>query len=164
MTSCFRLLYVNNSKTVRSRTLYALTSSLVNIHATSLEVVSNYIGTSLRQTVVDFLRTLWRSSTYNLNVRAFLDVVQSRLSVVCKSILALCECYEYEVGNGELLNGRNFLDNLLGDNLWLAVAELVDLSVQSIDFSLVTRSNDCEVVSTVRVLELVNETCIQLYK
>ena len=76
-------------------------------------------------------------------MRAFLDVVQSRLSVVCKSILALCECYEYEVGNGELLDSGNFLDNLLGDNLWLAVAELVDLCVQSVNLSLVARSNDC---------------------
>ena len=47
LTYSFRLLYVNNCKTVRSYTLYTLTSCLVNDNTTTLEVVSNYVSTSL---------------------------------------------------------------------------------------------------------------------
>ena len=70
----------------------------------------------------------------------------------------MSECYEYKVRNCEFLNCRYFLDNFnfLSDNFWLAVAELVNLCVESVDFSLVAWSYDSEVVSTVRVLELVN--------
>ena len=45
--NCVYLLYVNNCETIRSRTLYALAGSLVNVYATSLEVVGNYVSTSL---------------------------------------------------------------------------------------------------------------------
>jgi hypothetical protein len=42
------------------------------------------------------------------------------------------------------------------------VAQTVDDSVQTVDLSLVTEVSNLEVVSTVRVLELVNDTCVQL--
>ena len=42
------------------------------------------------------------------------------------------------------------------------VAQIVDLSVQTVDLSLVANLCDSEVVCTVRVLELVNNTCVEL--
>ena len=41
------LLYINNCKTVRCSTLNTLACSLVDNNATSLEIASNYVSTSL---------------------------------------------------------------------------------------------------------------------
>ena len=43
-------------------------------------------------------------------------------------------------------------------------AQVVDLCVESVDFGLIAHLCNGKVVRTVRVLELVNDTCIQLYE
>ena len=55
---CWGLLYVHYSQTVRGGTLYTLTGSFVHDDAAALQVVAYNVGTSLRQLVVDLLRTL----------------------------------------------------------------------------------------------------------
>ena len=85
------------------------------------------------------------------------NLVKSLFSLLGEVVLTLCEGYEYEILYAYFLANWNFLDNFLGDNLWLAVAQLVDLSVQSVDLSLVAELSKLEVVSTPRVVELVNE-------
>ena len=56
----------------------------------------------------------------------------------------------------------NFLDNFLNNCFRLAVAQIVDDAVELIDFSLVAAFSNLEVVSAVRSLEFVDETCVQL--
>lgn len=155
------LFYVNNSQTVRCYTLDTLTCSLVNDDTTTLEVLCNHICTVLRQTVVEFFRSLWRSCTDNLYVAASLDGIERLLVRSCEKILSLLEGNEYQIFNTDslCLGCRNFLDdflddfldNLLGLSVKL-VAEGVDLVVQ------ITDVPDLEVVCSVRGLELVVDT------
>lgn len=155
------LFYVNNSQTVRCYTLDTLTCSLVNDDTTTLEVLCNHICTVLRQTVVEFFRSLWRSCTDNLYVAAGLDGIERLLVRSCEKILSLLEGNEYQIFNTDslCLGCRNFLDdflddfldNLLGLSVKL-VAEGVDLVVQ------ITDVPDLEVVCAVRGLELVVDT------
>ena len=132
------LLHVNDSETVRGDTLDTLTGSLVNDHAATLEVLSDHVGTSLRQTIVDSLRTLGRSRTNNLYVCTLLDSVE-RLHILLGEVgLALSEGDEDRQAH-IVMSSRylyTLLDDLL-DHLRLAVAELIDLSVESVDLSLV---------------------------
>ena len=129
------LLHVNDSETVRGDTLYTLTGSLVNDHATTLEVLSDHVGTSLRQTIVDSLRTLGRSRTNNLYVCTLLDSIE-RLHILLGEVgLALSEGDEDEVRHVHIVMSSRYLYTLL-DHLRLAVAELIDLSVESVVLSL----------------------------
>ena len=138
-----RLLYVNDSQTVRSVALNTLAFSLVNCNTLSLQVSSYAVSTLLRQAVVDSLRTLWRSSTSDSNVLATSDVVKSLLSLLGESRLALSECYEYEVRNVNLLSRsllNDFLNNLLRLLSKLSL-QVVDLVVKTIDLGLVAETN-----------------------
>ena len=108
-----RLLYVNDSQTVRSAALNTLTCSLVNNNALVAQVLGNNLGTSLRELLAELLATLRRSCSDNLHVATLLNGVGSCLRVSGQSALALCESNDNSVGGAV---GVNLLDNLL-DNL-----------------------------------------------
>ena len=106
---------------------------------------------------------LWRSCTDNLYVLALCNLIKSLLSISCEDRLALCECYEDKVvSHVNLLNDFNWLLNNFLDNLWLAVAKLIDLCLKSVNLCLVIKASNLEVVCAIRVLELVNNTSVKL--
>ena len=103
-----------------------------------------------------------RSILCSVNYRLALTEENCRLEVCCSSrflilrlLVAVVESL-LEVCNLTVLSCKLCI---------LAVqvaAEVVDTCVQTVDFSLVTTLCDSEVVCTVRVTELVNNTCVQL--
>ena len=97
---------------------------------------------------------------------AFCHTVESLLGLLGENRLALGEGYEHEVLNLNLLHGsRNFLNYFLDNLLRLLgelIAEIVDGRVQGIDLCLVAELGNLEIVSAVRVAELVDDTCVQL--
>ena len=132
------LLYINDSQTIRGGTMNTLTGSLVNNNATVAEVSGNGISTALRNLIIDFLRTLGRSSTYNLYVLALSYTVEGSLGLLGQSGLALSEGYEYQVLYLYFLRSRCFLNHFLDYFLRLLgqfVAQVVNLSVQTINLS-----------------------------
>ena len=149
------------------------------------EHVLDSLRALLRQLLVEFCRTLWRSVTLNLNIslRMVLHVLSNQLYV---SLLALVdnaltlaeEDSGLQVGCGSGLYVSGLLVALVkrllqvGDLLVLGsqlrvlsvevIAKAINLAVQAVNLSLVTQLSDSEVVSTVRVLELVDDTYIEL--
>ena len=141
-----------------------LTNSFVNNYATTFEVFGNSVGTVLREFLVESRVSFRRSCTYDLYTGTGVNGIKSFLGFLGQSRLTLSEGYEYEVLNFNFLTYGNFLGNYFLNDLLLnrTVAEVVDDAVQTVDFFLIVELGNSEVVCSVRVLEFVDETGVQL--
>ncbi len=141
-----------------------LTNSFVNNYATTFEVFGNSVGTVLREFLVESRVSFRRSCTYDLYTDTGVNGIESFLGFLGQSRLTLSEGYEYEVFNFDFLTYGNFLGNYFFNDLLLnrTVAEVVDDAVQTVNFFLIVEFGNGEVVGSVRVLELVDETGVQL--
>ena len=151
--------------------MHTLTRSLINGHAARLQIFGDSIGTSLRQSLVQLGVTLGRCRANHLHVLAGLNRRQRLAGIGGQFRLALCEGHKHEVFHlhfahdvltGHFLDHLHFLDDFLR-LLGQLVLQLVDASVQGVDFSLVAELGHGEVVRAVRILELVDETGVQLH-
>ena len=98
---------------------------------------------------------------------ALCNLIKSLLCISSQSALTLGEGNEYKILNLNLTNATFLFNDLLNNLLLLnylrfAVTEFVDLSIQSIDLSLIAKLFNCKVVGAVRSHELVVYTKIQL--